>query len=574
MILHVILLILLFFFVVRDQVLAPFLDKLDVDLISVPKPLQPKMLIKPPKPQMRQVQVHEAEKTPVTRVAPIPNAEFQEQLTTKVPVDTTQPNLKQVEKVPTVKTDISTAFQDLTTRDSQLSPAETADLTGERAFGGKTVGVQGVRRTPTRSTLGFSETGTDTEPTQIGDLQEKGPGLDIIPLDRILRSLASKIVGTSEGGPIDVVFVVDNSGSMGDNIRAVSKHLREMVDVYENTEIDYALGLTQFWTNEGENIIQLIPLTKDLRQYRRDIEEMSTYRDENALDAIIKTVREFEFRATSKKHFILVTDEPFTSLVGVTLEDAIALCREFGVYVNVLGLEDDEHKLLAKETGGSWHVIPGLAKKMLRPQVQRPNTPQNLPRQNQTRNLRKAQWATVSKIGEALLQTVGNTPVDIVLFIDSSKSMEDKIPHFLSQLDILVRDWDNALIDYQLGVVRFRARGAVNIVNTFNPPQTLEEVKKIAELPCEKDENVSEALIEGLQRIKLRSGARPYLILITDEPVRDKASALAAIRYLKQKKAILSVIGTYDDFQERVAIETGGIWLPIPEGHTTNGTQW
>ena len=149
--------------------------------------------------------------------------------------------------------------------------------------------------------------------------------------------------------------------------------------------------------------------------------------------------------------------------------------------------------------------------------------------------------------------------------------MEDKIPHFLSQLDILVRDWDNALIDYQLGVVRFRARGAVNIVNTFNPPQTLEEVKKIAELPCEKDENVSEALVEGLQRIKLRPGARPYLILITDEPVRDKASALAAIRYLKQKKAILSVIGTYDDFQERVAIETGGIWLPIPEGHTTNG---
>ena len=37
MILHVILLILLFFFVVRDQVLAPFLDKLDVDLISVPE---------------------------------------------------------------------------------------------------------------------------------------------------------------------------------------------------------------------------------------------------------------------------------------------------------------------------------------------------------------------------------------------------------------------------------------------------------------------------------------------------------------------------------------------------------
>ena len=40
------------------------------------------------------------------------------------------------------------------------------------------------------------------------------------------------------------------------------------------------------------------------------------------------------------------------------MEDAIAYCREFGIYVNVLGLPLDEHQTLAAETGGKWHVIP------------------------------------------------------------------------------------------------------------------------------------------------------------------------------------------------------------------------
>ena len=61
-----------------------------------------------------------------------------------------------------------------------------------------------------------------------------------------MRNLASEILATSDGGPIDVVFVIDTSGSMSDNIKAVANHVIEMVDVYESSGIDYALGLTEF----------------------------------------------------------------------------------------------------------------------------------------------------------------------------------------------------------------------------------------------------------------------------------------------------------------------------------------
>ena len=62
-----------------------------------------------------------------------------------------------------------------------------------------------------------------------------------------METLAQEIVETSEGSPIDVVFVIDASGSMRDNIKSVVEHLKEMVDVYKASKIDYALGVTEFW---------------------------------------------------------------------------------------------------------------------------------------------------------------------------------------------------------------------------------------------------------------------------------------------------------------------------------------
>ena len=222
-----------------------------------------------------------------------------------------------------------------------------------------------------------------------------------------------------------------------------------------------------------------------------------------------------------------------------------------------------KHQALAAETDGKWHAIPGR---------QTPQTAKargQLLRSARGQLLRSAQWHKAQRIGKNLLQNYGNTPVDIVLFIDASKSMEDKLPQFLQQLNAWIRDWDNALIDYQIGVVRFRTRASVNIVNVFNPPQSLDQIHKIVELPCQEDENLLHAITEGLRRIKLRPDAQTHLILVTDEPVSKNSPSLGVIQFLEEKQAVVSVIGTFDDFQEEVTIKTGGVWVPIPDGHTT-----
>lgn len=187
------------------------------------------------------------------------------------------------------------------------------------------------------------------------------------PFSTLMGTLAKEIVETSGGSPIDVVFIIDTSGTMHDNIKSIAEHLKGMIEVYRASEIDYALGLTEFWASRAQNAskgnqIKVTQLTKSFTEYRRTLLRIAKitnkYADENALDAVMKTFKELRFRSISERHFILVTDEPFTSLEGVTVERVIATCKAFNIHVNVLGIALSEHKRLAAETGGKWHPIP------------------------------------------------------------------------------------------------------------------------------------------------------------------------------------------------------------------------
>ena len=581
LIFHLLFFITAFYIAVQNQPIASEKANFEVDLLSAENSVQSKPLLKKDTPRFR-APAHELVKSVSPQAS---TGESLSPLSAPVSVTTETPRPALGRSLQAdVETEKSSESLDLskenleavstTTRTLQdikesLSKTEAASPAGDKAFGAKRPGPPRVQRTTEIAPIKMVEEETSLTPAQLAEIREKRKALPKIPFSRLMQKLAQEIVETSDGGPIDVVFVIDASGSMRDNIKSVVEHLKEMVDVYKASDIDYALGLTEFWAQQNHNRIKVIQLTKSFTAYKRTLQAITVHQDENALDAIVQTVKDLRFRATSKRHFILVTDEPLTSREGFKLEDAIAYCLEFGIYVNVLGLPLDEHQTLATQTGGKWHLIPEEAQPQIAQRANRSLTPRG-----KAVSLRQAQWADVIKVGDIALKLSGITPVDIVLFIDSSKSMDDKLPHFLKQLDLLVRDWDNALIDYQIGVVRFRSRASMNIVNVFNPPQTLKQIRKIVELPCQENEMLLDAVAEGLRRLKLRPNARPYFILITDEPAAGEYSPLAIIRMLEKKQILVSVVGTYDDFQQQVANKTGGVWVPIPEGHTTNNLYW
>ena len=565
-----------FYVVVQNQPIVSDSSSLTAELISVehaarPKPLRKKL---PPSPR---VPVHDLTdvntgESPPSLASPVavpsetPRPALGRSLQDEIQKETPSPSLD-------LSTqnwgDVSTAARTLQEVEGNLSKTEAASPAGDTTFGAKRSGPPRVQRTTKIPTLKIVEEEEGISPALLEEIQEKRKVLPNIAFPMLMKNLAQEIVETSEGGPIDVVFVIDASGSMGDNIRSVIEHLTEMVDVYKASKIDYALGVTEFWARKEGNEIRVTQLTRSYTEYKRTLQAIKTHQDENALDAIVQTVKELRFRPTSKRHFILVTDELLTSRHGITVEKAIAYCREFGIYVNVLGLPLDEHQSLATQTGGKWHLIPEEPRQQM---PQRAN--RTLTTRNKAVSLRNAQWADITKVGDAALRFGGSIPIDVVLFIDSSKSMEDKLPNFLQQLDLFVRDWDNAFIDYQIGVVRFRSRASMNMINVYNPPQTLEQIRKIVELPCQDDETLLDAIAEGMRRLKLRPNAQPYFILVTDEPAEGEYSSLAITQMLEQKHVLVSVVGTYDDFQQQVADKTGGVWVPIPEGQTTNHLYW
>ncbi|MDE0317581.1 MAG: VWA domain-containing protein [Candidatus Poribacteria bacterium] len=358
MILHVFFLITLFYFSVRNQSLLSFQDKFDATIETVPKPLLSKKPMKTLIHQQQKTNVFEAVKIPPAKVESITaQITFQPNIAPTAPVVTEHLQLKQ-NTASDAKVNVSTALRQLREVESGLSKTEAVEPTVSGSLGSRrSSGMSGIKRTPASSTLDFAETIGSNGIAQIDDIFEDRPSLPNIQLNDVMRNLASEILATSDGGPIDVVFVIDTSGSMSDNIRAVANHVIEMVDVYESSGVDYALGLTEFYA-PVRNVIKVIQLTQNIAEYKEKINAIISRRGENALDAIAKTVNIMRFRATSKKHLILVTDEPFTSMEGKTVSDTIALCNEFGIYVNVLGISDKMHKLLAASTNGSWYAIP------------------------------------------------------------------------------------------------------------------------------------------------------------------------------------------------------------------------
>lgn len=567
-----------FYIVVQNQPIASDKSGLTAELVTVehaarPKPLPKKLAPRPRVPIHDLTDVSTGESAPsLTSPVAVPSEARRQALGRSL-----QDNVQKETPSPSLDLstqnwgDVSTATRTLREVEGNLSKTEAASPAGDTTFGAKRSGPPRVQRTPKIPTLKIVEEEEEEgiSPAVLEEVEEKRKVLPKIAFPMLMKKLAQEIVETSEGGPIDVVFVIDASGSMGDNIKSVIEHLTEMVDVYKDSKIDYALGVTEFSADRERNKIKVTQLTRSFTEYKRTLQEIRTHQDENALDAVVQTVKELRFRPTSKRHFILVTDEPLTSRDGIEVENAIAYCREFGIYVNVLGLPLDEHQSLATQTGGKWHLIP-----------EEPTTPMQQPAnrtltaRNKAVSLRNAQWANVAKVGDVALRFGSTIPIDIVLFIDSSESMKDKLPNFLQQLDLLVRDWDNAFVDYQIGVVRFRSRASVNMINVYNPPQTLKQIRKIVELPCQDDETLLDAVAEGMRRLKLRPNARPYFILATDEPAEGEYSPLAIIQMLEQKQVIVSVVGTYDDFQQQVATKTGGVWVPIPEGQTKNHAYW
>lgn len=167
-----------------------------------------------------------------------------------------------------------------------------------------------------------------------------------------LKNIAEGIATKSETDRVDVVFLLDTSGSMAENIRAVGNHLNEMADTFVQNRLDFTLGVVKFRYGD----ILVFPQTSDISKYQRLLKNANTYGTERAYDAIMKAITRVQFRDGAARHFIMVTDEKMSGSFSAT--EILRRCQSGKIKLDIIGIDDEMQKALARATGGTWYPIP------------------------------------------------------------------------------------------------------------------------------------------------------------------------------------------------------------------------
>lgn len=167
-----------------------------------------------------------------------------------------------------------------------------------------------------------------------------------------LKDIAGGIVSSAADQKIDVIFLIDTSGSMLENIHSVARNLSDMISIFQESELDYALAVVKFKYAK----LLPFPLTTDYTKYERLLMNVRCGGDERAYDAVVRSIRQVKFRSDSTKRFILVTDENLKGSYSVI--QTIEKLRAVNITLDIIGLNTPLQKNLAKQTGGSWYPIP------------------------------------------------------------------------------------------------------------------------------------------------------------------------------------------------------------------------
>jgi hypothetical protein len=209
-----------------------------------------------------------------------------------------------------------------------------------------------------------------------------GPGAGSVGLsaeaglfETALYWIARNTANRNTTGNEDVVFLIDASGTMKDNIMAVARYISKMIDVFKESDLDYTMGVIRFNrdTLTKTNDVKIYEQTSDADKIRKTLRSIKCIGDERTLDAIEIGLTQVEFRDPSDRTFILVTDEAFTprtatrqtrrdlthaEMLEIDFREVLKACQDSNIKIDVLGIDDEMHKLMAKETGGLWFQVP------------------------------------------------------------------------------------------------------------------------------------------------------------------------------------------------------------------------
>ena len=179
----------------------------------------------------------------------------------------------------------------------------------------------------------------------------------------MMKDLANTLAEAATTKKVDIIFVLDETASMVDNIRGIRAYVGFLFETMEREGHDVTFGLVTF--------------TDTAKKYGRT-DDLGTFKNwlfkigvdgggdiaEAGLDGLMTAVKETKFRRGAQRFIVLASDGAFHDAdydgrSPYSLDEVIETLQKERVRVDVIGIDYLPIRQIALATGGTWRAIPG-----------------------------------------------------------------------------------------------------------------------------------------------------------------------------------------------------------------------
>ena len=179
----------------------------------------------------------------------------------------------------------------------------------------------------------------------------------------MMQDIARTLAQATTAGKVDIIFVLDETASMADNIRGIRAYVDFLFEAMEREGRDATFGLVTF-----RDKIKKYGRTDDLGTFKNWLAKIGVEGGgdlaEAGLDGLMAAVETSKFRKGAQRFIVLASDGAFhdadyNGRSVYSLDEVIETLQNEQVRVDVIGIDYLPIQQIALATGGTWRAIPG-----------------------------------------------------------------------------------------------------------------------------------------------------------------------------------------------------------------------
>ncbi len=168
----------------------------------------------------------------------------------------------------------------------------------------------------------------------------------------IVAFIMSQPILVNAKSEINVVFIIDTSGSMGEDITDVKDQIGNFTDQLKEKNITYKLGLITYETDTKR-----YAMTSDVTTFKNYLSKIVVSGGtENGLDAIYEAINNYTYSYNAAKYFVLIGDEKIYSKNSYSESTIKTSLTDNDIILTAVGVSsiETQFKGIAEYTGGQY----------------------------------------------------------------------------------------------------------------------------------------------------------------------------------------------------------------------------